>query len=269
MLDVNDKKFNNYGMPVHDPIRDFNQFYFKSDVVNITYTIKKPEMIASIVPEPLSYEDNKICLGLILVKELKGNFSKYAKLWKEIAVRIPVIFNGKPKTYICSVYTNDIKTIIVDREVLGIPKIPSMLSVEHNGYNFKAKLVDYESKRDMINFAFKPDFALKGHPPGGKFQKPPGIVLFKHIPSATLRNEAEVKQLVELKYSKASIDKIIMGEGNIELLEGAPDYLKEAGIEEVNESVYHDIELKVAGGKVIHNYIQKDTVWSKLCKKMR
>ena len=120
----------------------------------------------------------------------------------------------------------------------------------------------------MLTFTFK---ALPASQPSSLkeyIKKPPKLIVFKYIPSVTFRsNEAEVKQLVEMKYKKPVIHQLILGEATIELLEGAPSYLREAGILKINESIYHDIELDIIGGKVFFNYIKGGNIWQRLLRK--
>ena len=257
MLDVNAKDFNEYGMPVHDPLRTFSNFHFASEVVNIDYTVENPDAIASIVPPPLQYSGNGMCIGFVGITELKGDVDENAKPWQEISLRVPVTLNGQPKTYLCVVYTDMIQTVIVDREALGIAKVPALVSVERNGCDFNVELAHHVNKRRLLNFVFKADPPAKRRGPGGRPRRPPGIVIFKHIPSPSLKNVAQVKQLLEIKYSKASLGNVRPGQGSIEFLEAAPRYLKEAGIVEVTEAIYHELEMEVDGAELLHDYLQE------------
>jgi hypothetical protein len=139
-----------------------------------------------------------------------------------------------------------------------MPRIPGRISVERNGDNSKFTLSDYESNRDMLHISFKP--SLENAPPqgpsGGKGRRPPELIWLKYIPSVSLDYSPDVKQLVQIRYGGPPVIRGgLLGEGDIELLKDAPDYLREAGIRKTGEAIYRDIEFDVCGGTVLHNYI--------------
>ena len=81
-------------------------------------------------------------------------------------------------------------------------------------------------------------------------------IVLKYIPSSELDKIADVKKLMAMKYGRPLIQRSEAGEGAIELFDAAPEYLREAGITEVIESFYMDMELDVLGGEVLHDYIE-------------
>jgi len=83
---------------------------------------------------------------------------------------------------------------------------------------------------------------------------PPRTIFFKYIPSAILGNRPEVQQLVTIQYGKPVIHHLMQAEGSIEILEGAPVYLKEAGITKPASISCLDMETNVIGGEILHNY---------------
>lgn len=267
MINVNDKKFKYYGMPVHNPLCGFDEYHFRSEAIHISLQVKNPEVIANIVPAPLIYNNNEITFGLNSVKELGGDLVN-EPLWDELAIRIPVTYNAKPKTFICEIYTSTIFNTLDDRETFGLPKIPSSVSIDKNNFDFNVKVEDCRD-REICLFNFKANNPPEAPVRGKKPERPPAIVVFKYIRSATLGNRPEVKQLIEMQYKEPKLHKIILGEGNVELLQGAPGYLKEAGIAKIGESLYHEVELTVVGGKIIHDYIKEKggSIWQRLLRK--
>lgn len=264
MVNVNDENFSYSSMPIHNPLYKIESVHFRGEIIKNSLTVEKPEVIANIVPEPLIYNDNKIHIILNINKGLGGlSGPKEDSSWNEISIQIPVTYNDEPGHYICEIYSNNISGVIMNREVFGYPRIPGLVSVEKNGKNYKAGLADYISRRDILNLNFnlpKKNPVPEGHASGKKsdgaiFRKMPKVILFKYISSVVSGNRPDVKQLVEMKYKKPVIYKHIMGEGNIELLEGAPGYLKEAGIAKINESIYMDMEINIIGGEVLHDYL--------------
>ena len=258
MLNVNDNDFIYYSMPIHNPSYTIGSVCFRGDFLRADLTVKRPQAIASIVPEPLVYNDNKIIIVLMMVRELKEGFSEEHTLWNEIAIQIPVIHNGKPGLYVCENYSNDIGSILLGREIYGYPKLPSQISVEKNGNCFDAKLLKYRINRDILNltFSFPGSLGEPQAPPSGQASRTmPQIILFKYIPSSTTGNEADVKKLVTIKYEKPVIHKQMAGEADIEILHAAPNYLKEAGKGNISQASFTDMEIHLIGGEVIHNYL--------------
>jgi len=259
MVDVNEKDFRYYGMPIHNPLYKQGRVCHREDIVRLTLTVENPGVLADIVPVPLVYEDDKIIIDINVVKELVSGFPQDFKLWIEMGVKMLVTFRGKPKTYLCELYANNINALFLDREFFGMPRVPGRISVEKSGNNSKFTLSDYESNRDMLHISFKP--FLENPPPqgplsGGKGRKPPELIWLKYIPSVSLDYSPDVKQLVQIKYGGPPVIRgQTLGEGDIELLKDAPDYLKEAGIRKTGEAIYRDMEFDVCGGTVLHKYI--------------
>ncbi len=255
---MNERIFKYHSMPVHNPLYEIERVSFRGDIVKADLIIKKPEEIANIIPEPLIYKDNKIFIVLIMVTELKEGFSEEDTLWNEIAIQIPVIHNNESGIYICENYSNSIRGILSSREIYGYPKVPGQISIDKKGNDFEAKLFKYGSNKEILNFTYK--LLNKESNPIGPSQsriikKMPKIILLKYIPSATLSNKPDVKQLVTMKYKKPVIHKQLFGDGIIELSESAPNYLKEAGITNIVHISYSDMEMNLIGGEILHNYI--------------
>ena len=250
MINVNDKNFRHFSMPIHNPPYEPREVNFRGDIFSIGYKVKRPDIIAGIVPSPLVYMGDELKMALNVVKELKAGFPKGAPVWNEISIQIPVIYEGQPTDYIVEIYSSDIVAIMFDREVFGLPRVPGRVSVERDENGVRAKLTDFYNGKEMVGL----NFQFLDRPPQG----PPSIkrrkVFLKYIPSPDLTNTADVKKLLEMKYGRPTIQKMLTGNGSIELLESAPSYLKEAGIGEVTESLYIDIELNCLGASVIHNY---------------
>ncbi len=258
MINVNDKNFRHYSMPLHMPLYKQRRIGHRGDVVRLTMTVENPAVIANLVPEPLIYNDNKLVIDVNVIKALK-DFPDDFDSWIELGLKIPVIFNGEPKIYLFEMYANNINILFIDREFFGMPRVPGHISSEINDKNFKFKLSEYTTNKDVFSIAFKPfkeHPAPQGPPPGGGKKKMPKLIWLKYIPSESLDYTPDVKKLVEIKYGAPPVVRnTIMGEGSIELLENAPAYLREAGIAKIDESMYHDMEFDVLGGNVLHNYI--------------
>jgi len=259
MVNVNEKDFRYYSMPIHNPLYKQRRLCHRGDVVRLTLTVENREVIANIVPEPLVYEGNKLLIDINVIKDMVSGFPEEFRLWVEMGIKMPVTFKGEPKTYLCELYANNINVLFIDREFFGMPRIPGRISVERNGTHFKFILSGYESNRDMLHISFKPfteNPSPQGPPSGGKNKKHPELIWLKYIPSVSLDYGPDVKKLVEIKYGKPPVVRgETAGEGDIELLKDAPGYLKEAGITKIDEAIYRDMEFDVCGGSVLHNYI--------------
>jgi hypothetical protein len=259
MLNVNEKDFRYYSMPIHNPLFKQRRICHRGDVVRWTFTVENPEVIANIVPEPLVYNDNKLHMDINVLKEMVSGFPEGFQLWIEMGIKMQVTFEGEPKTYLCELYANNINVLFIDREFFGMPRVPGRISVERNGNNSKFTLSDYESNRDMLHVSFKPFLENpppQGPPSGGKGKKPPELIWLKYIPSVLLDYSPDVKQLVQIKYGGPPVIRgERLGEGDIELLEDAPGYLKDAGIRKTGGAIYRDMQFDVCGGSVLHNYI--------------
>jgi hypothetical protein len=259
MVNVNEKDFRYYGMPIHNPLYKQGRFCHREDIVRLTLTVENPAVIADIVPEPLVYEDDKIFIDINVIKELVSGFPQDFNLWIEMGVKMLVTFRGEPKTYLFELYTNNINVLFIDREFFGMPRVPGRISVERDGNNSKFTLSDYESNRDMLHISFKPFLENpppQGPPSGGKGRKPPELIWLKYIPSVSLDYSPDVKQLVEMKYGRPPVIRgATSGEAEIEVLKDAPSYLKAAGITRTAEAIYRDMEFDICGGRVLLNYI--------------
>ena len=259
MLNVNEKDFRYYSMPIHNPLYKHRRICHRGDVVRSTFTVENPEVIANIIPEPLVYNDNKLHIDVNVLKEMVSGFPEGFQLWIEIGIKMQVTFKGEPKTYLCELYANNINVLFIDREFFGMPRAPGRISVERNGNNSKFTLSDYESNRDMFHVSFKPfpeNPPPQGPPSGGKGKQPPELIWLKYIPSVSLDYSPDVKQLVQIKYGGPPVIRgEILGEGDIELLKDAPDYLKDAGITKSGGAIYRDMQFDVCGGTVLHKYI--------------
>jgi hypothetical protein len=258
MVNVNDKDFRYYSMPVHNPLYKQRRFVHREDIVRITCSVEKPEVIADIVPKPLVYNDDKILFDMNMIKELVQGFPEDFALWTEFGIKIPVTFYGEPKTYLCELYVDNSNVLFIDREFFGMPRVPGLISSNRNGTDIDAKLSDFQSHKDMLRIRFKSLRENSAHkvPPVKKVKKHPALIWLKYIPSASLNYNPDVKKLVEINYGKPPrVRKFMKGDGNIELLENAPHYLKEAGIAKNDHSMYFDMEFDIMGGRDLHNYL--------------
>lgn len=259
MVNVNDKDFRYYSMPVHNPLFKQRRLAHRGDIVRITCSVERPEVIAGIVPEPLVYNDDKIHFDINMIKEMVQGFPEDFALWTEFGIKMPVTFYGEPKTYLCELYADNINVLFIDREFFGMPRVPGLISSDRNDTDVDVKLSDYQSHKDILRISFKSARKNNAHkiPPGeAAVKKHPALIWLKYIPSPSLNYTPDVKKLVEIKYGKPPIvRKHMTGDGNIELLENAPHYLKEAGIVKIDDSVYFDMEFDVMGGRDLHNYL--------------
>jgi acetoacetate decarboxylase len=259
MVNVNDKDFRYYSMPIHNPLYKQRRISHRGDIVRIPYTVKNPEVLAAIIPEPLVYNDDKIIIDVNMIKDTVSGFPDKFKVWIEFGMKMLVTYKGEPKTYMVELYANNMDILFIDREFFGMPRLPGNITSDINGSDISVTLSDYQSNRDMINISFKSSGEKskpQDPPPGGQVRKHPPLIWMKYIPSASLDYVPDVKKLIEINYgSPPAVRKQMEGVGNVELLESAPDYLKEAGIAKINESVYSDMEFDVMGGNVLHNYI--------------
>ena len=57
-----------------------------------------------------------------------------------------------------------------------------------------------------------------------------------------------------MKYGKPVIHNHSIGEGEIEILDGAPSYLKDLGIPKTAHISCLDMETHLIGGDILHNY---------------
>ncbi len=245
-----------HSMPVHNPLYKVGPVCFRANITKAELAIENPGVIAGVVPAPLIYDDNKIFIVLLEVTELKDGFSGENTLWNEIAIQVPVIHNGEPGLYVCENYCSDISAILSGRETYGYPKMPGSISIDKSDNGVIAKLLKYGINKEILSFTYNvsSNTPSPGPPPGGMHKKMPSIILLKYIPSAATGNKPDVHQLVAMQYNKPVIHKIMSAEGDIELLEGAPDYLKEAGITKTAGISCLDMETNVIGGEVLHNY---------------
>ncbi len=256
MHDIRENMTQNRSMPVHNPFYKNVPVSFRANIIKAECIAARPDAVERIVPAPLIYRDTKIFIVFLDVTELKEGFSEDDAVWNEIAVQIPVFHNDEPGLYVCENYCSDIRSILSGRETYGYPKVPCRIDVERSGHEVTAKLLKYGSVSEILHFTSavmgEPP-SLSGPPPGGPVKGMPKIILFKFIPSPA-GNRPDVQQLVAMKYNKPVIHSIRPGRGNVEIMQGAPDYLKEAGIKETAGVTCLDMETNVIGGEVIHNY---------------
>jgi acetoacetate decarboxylase len=256
--DINKKDNICTGMPVHNPLYSIGSVSFRGNFAKAELPVDNPGAIAKIVPEPLIYNDNKIYIVFIEVKELKEGFSKEDVLWNEIAVQVPVIHKGEPGLYVCDNYSDNIHGIISSREIYGYPKRPGNLAVSKRGNKVVVKLTNFKSKREILELTytlFEKD-QIPAHPGhSGSEKKMPKIILFKYIPSAIQGNRPDVKQLTTTKYGKPVIHEIRIGSGKIKIEKDAPEYLQAANIHSIGHLTFLDMETKLIGGEILHNYI--------------
>lgn len=256
--DINKKKYTHPSMPVHNPLYPIGPVCFRGNFAKAELPVDNPEVIADIVPEPLIYNDHKINIIFIEVKELKEGFSKEDHIWNEIVVQIPVIHAGEPGLYVCDNFSDNIYGIISSREIYGYPKGPGALAVVKRGKSVAVKLSRLNSKREILKLTLTlPDQDKIPVRPSdnGVDKKMPKVILFKYIPSAIQGNQPDVKQLITTKYGKPVIHEIKIGAGKIKILKDAPEYLQEAGINSIDHVTFLDMETRLICGEILHNYI--------------
>ncbi len=260
MQSVNDKDFRYYSMPIHSPLFEQRRLAHRGDIVRITCSVRNPEVIAGIIPEPLVYADDKVHFDVNMIKEMVQGFPEGFALWTEFGVKMTVTFNGEPKTYLCELYADNLDVLFIDREFFGMPRVPGRISSSRNGTDIDVGLSDYQSRKDMLRIRYRSSGDESAHrpppPPAGNVRKHPPLIWLKYIPSPSLNYTPDVKKLVEINYGKPPmVRKYTKGDGDIELLESAPQYLKEAGIAKVEQAVLSDMEFDVMGGRDLHNYL--------------
>ena len=257
MGDVNEKTVQYHSMPVHNPLYKIGPVCFRGNIVKAETAVERPEVLSHIVPAPLLYKGNTLFIVLLEVTELKEGFSEEDRVWNEIAIQIPVFHNGEPGLFVCENYCSDISGILSGRETYGYPKVPARISLDKSNNGVSAKLMKYASNKEILHFTCRTANVIPspaGPHPGGMDKKMPKIILLKYIPSATMSDTPDVHQLVTMKYRKPVIHKIMTAEGNIEIREGAPDYLQEARITKTLGLSCLDMETNVMGGEILHNY---------------
>jgi len=255
---IDKKEHTHPSMPVHNPLYPVGTVCFRGNFAKAELPVNNPDVIAEIVPEPLIYNDNKIYIVFIEVKELKEGFSKEDHIWNEIVVQVPVIHKGEPGLYVCDNYSDNIYGIISSREIYGYPKGPGHLAVAKRGKNVAVKLSKFNSKREILKLTYSlldQDKIPVRPSHNGLDKKMPKIILYKYIPSATQGNRPDVKQLITTKYGKPVIHEIKMGSGEIKILEDAPEYLRKAQINSIDHITILDMETRLIGGEILHNYI--------------
>jgi len=252
MINVNDKGFRYFSMPVHNPYyKQASEIHFSADIYSFEYKAERPEVIAGIVPRPMVYMGDGIRLLVNMVKELKSGFPEDCTVWNEITIMIPVTCKNYRCEYICEAYCSDVKMIVFDREVLGFPRLPGHVSAVREGKRLTAKLTDFSDGKGMIGLSFVPS----GLPPERQLGAPPKRIFLKYIPSSDLSDAADVKKIVEMKYGRPLLHDNEKGTGSIEFLEKAPEFLREAGIRGAIEANYLYLDIHILGASVLHNYI--------------
>ena len=91
--------------------------------------------------------------------------------------------------------------------------------------------------------------------PGAGRKQMPNVVNLKQIPSAVPGHTPDVKQLVAMNYRRPVIHKNVAGKGSLTWGEGAPEYLRKAGVARVERGQYTDMELDIDGGRIVYDYL--------------
>ncbi|MTH33180.1 acetoacetate decarboxylase [Paracoccus limosus] len=117
-----------YAMPLTNPAYPPGPYRFiDREYVIITYRTD-PEALRAVVPEPLEIAEPLVKYEFIRMPDSTG-FGDYT----ETGQVIPVLLDGKPGTYVHSMYLDDDAPIAGGREIWGFPKKLATPKLSHEG----------------------------------------------------------------------------------------------------------------------------------------
>jgi acetoacetate decarboxylase len=116
-MNIADVKRNAFAMPLTNPAFPPPPYRFKNREFLIIAYRTDPDALRAVVPEPLQFTDAIVKYEFIRMPDSTG-FGDYT----ESGQVIPVTFEGKPGSYVHSMYLNDDAPIAGGRELWGFPK---------------------------------------------------------------------------------------------------------------------------------------------------
>jgi acetoacetate decarboxylase len=116
-MNISDVVKNAFAMPLTSPSYPRGPYRFVNREYLIIAYETDPEALRAVIPAPLQMADPIVKYEFIRMPDSTG-FGNYT----ESGQVIPVTFNGKPGSYVHSMYLNDNSPIAGGREIWGFPK---------------------------------------------------------------------------------------------------------------------------------------------------
>jgi len=169
----------------------------------------------------------------------------------EAGILIPVSFRGTHGSYMPVLYLDQVRPIIIGREVWGFPKFPADVRLAVDDRVVHASVV--VEKTSLIDATLSLDKPIE---PTRAFPSP--VFLLKAIPSATGGSAYDVKQLTTAVLRNSVFSQVWPGQVTLQLQSTPADPLGEIPILAIVDAVYTIGGFALDYGEVLFDYLLED-----------
>lgn len=235
-----------YAMPLTNPAYPKPPFRFVNrEFIVITYRTD-PAALARVVPTPLKPVEPVVKYEFIKMPDSSGLGS-----YTESGQVIPVTFEGKPGSYTHAMYLDSLPAIASGRELLGFPKMLAQPKLEIRNDTLVGTL-DYNDVRvATATMAYK--YQALDLPAVAESMEAPGFLL-KILPHVD--GTARICELVEYHVTDVIVKGAWTGPASLDLQPHCFAPVAKLPVLEVLSATHMLTDLTIAGGKVVHDYLE-------------
>jgi acetoacetate decarboxylase len=237
-----------FAMPLTSPSYPPIEFKFTNrEFFIITYETDI-EILRTVVPEPLEVYDPIVKFEFIRMPDSAG-FGDYT----ECGQVIPGKFNGKPGSYVHSMYLDDLAPIVAGREIWGFPKKLASPKLSVAGDTLEGVLHYNKLPVAVGTMGYKYQ-ELDIHELKTKMEQDPNYLL-KIIPDVDGRT-ARICELVEYHIKDLKIKGAWSGPAALQLFEHALAPVAMLPVKRVIAGTHILSDLTLGFGRVIYDYFK-------------
>ena len=235
-----------YAMPLSNPSFPPGPYRFiNREYMIITYRTD-PAALAAILPEPLVANDPLVKYEFIRMPDSTG-FGDYT----ESGQVIPVTYQGKPGSYVHSMYLDDDAPIAGGREIWGFPKKLANPVLSHEGDVIVGKLHYGSTLCALASMGYKHKI-LDTEPVAKALTEPNYLV--KIIPHVD--GTPRICELVRYHLRDITVKGAWSGPADLELFRHVMADVAKLPVLEVVSALHFIADLTLGLGEVVHDYLE-------------
>jgi acetoacetate decarboxylase len=254
MNNIIQNRFADLGTPIHiPPYRMPIMFSHSFDSVTVAAEIKNKSLLAELIPEPLEPYDNILFVTAAKSKSMVETEEipyMQCKQFDTIEIKVPVTYKGRYFTFLFEVLSNYIGGIIPARELFALPTVPGHINISLKDQSWQVKVAYFDQDKDycaLTSNVIRPAKLTELGPT-------PKFIMLKNGIS-TVKGEPRLSaKLVTPKIKKQKLGDIMIGEGTLQICEGAPSYLRDLEIGDVKKVVYLTFDIQWDGLRTVYDY---------------
>jgi acetoacetate decarboxylase len=207
-----------------------------------------PDVLRALVPDLLAVNaDSHLSIYVSKLNITHPRPGTYG----EAGVLIPASFRGTHGSYMPVLYLDQVRPIIIGREVWGFPKFPADVHLAvGDGAVHASVVVETTALIDATLRLDKPIEPTRG--------LPSPVFLLKAIPSVTGGSAYDVKQLTTAVLRNSVFDQVWPGQATLQLQSTPADPLGEIPILAIVDAVYTIGGFALDYGEVLFDYLLED-----------